>query len=77
MMKWFAYSPDGGMSLHDTPEEAKAWAQREIDDCRDAMDDLGWDEELVSGICWGEVKEKAKEDVNPDGYGSNYELGEI
>ncbi|APU00799.1 hypothetical protein [Aeromonas phage Asp37] len=74
MAKWFAYSPDSGMSFHDTPEAANKWAQAEIDDCRDAMDDLGWDESLVDSICWGQVSEQATEHVNPDSYGSNYEL---
>lgn len=74
MGTYFAYSPDSGMSFHNTPEEAKKWAQIEIDCCRDNMDELGWDDELVSGICWGKVEEKSKEITSHDEYGSDYEL---
>ncbi len=73
MSKWFAFSPDTGMSFHDTPEAAKHWAQTEIDDCRECMDE-GWDEELVDSICWGKVTERAKEFIHPGPGGSNYEL---
>ena len=76
MKKYFAYSPDNGMEFFASAEEAKEWAQNEIDDCRDAMDE-GWEDEFVTGICWGRLSERAKEIIIPDVYGSDYELVEV
>lgn len=76
MKKYFAYSPDNGIEFFASAEEAKERAQGEIDYCREAMDE-GWEDEFVSGICWGVVSERAKEITIPDVYGSDYELVEV
>jgi hypothetical protein len=57
--KFFSYYPDDGFELHETEDEAKARAQYAIDMYRDdAME--GWAEE-VDSVCWGELREYAKE----------------
>ena len=54
--RYFAYDPDDCFQLFRTKEEAINFAQRAIqgyaDDCGD-----GWDEENVTQVCWGEIKE--------------------
>lgn len=77
MGKYFAYSPDGGMVLFSTEEGAKNWAQSEIDDVRDSMGDDGWPEDLIGGICWGEVGQMVAEVTEPGVYGSNYQLRDV
>lgn len=54
-MKFFCYDPNGrGFDIFKTAEEAKAAAEKALDDER-AEADEGWNEE-VERIYWGEIK---------------------
>ena len=57
MKRYFTCDGEDGLTFHDTAEEAK----------QKAADDLEWasqgdiDEDIIAGICWGEVKGRAVE----------------
>lgn len=52
-MKWFSYSIDSGMILHETAKEAEDAAKKEILDYRDNFDCVWLD--FVDQVCWGEI----------------------
>ena len=63
-MKFFSYTPEEGLRLHATEDEAKARAQTWIDLYRNNAAE-GWPEE-VEEICWGTVRQQAIEtDLRP------------
>ncbi len=68
--RYFAYDPDGGLETFVTEQEAIAFANKVIDDYRDAADD-GWDD-LVEQVCWGEIKQKAVMDNQKPGPGTAF-----
>ena len=70
MNRYFAYDPDSGLETFATEQEAIDFANRVIDDYRDAADD-GWDE-LVEQVCWGEIKQKAMMDNQKPGPGTGF-----
>jgi hypothetical protein len=53
-MQWFSYDPEDGLETHDTPEQAKAAAEKSLDEYRDNAAGDGWYEN-VEMICWGAV----------------------
>ena len=57
--RYFAYSPETGFDTYETSAEAKGAAEEALQAYRDVADDM-WDEE-VTGVCWGEIKQKAVE----------------
>ena len=59
MKKFFSYDPDDGFEFHDTEDAAKDRAQAAIDLYREDASE-GWAEE-VDRVCWGEVRQQAKE----------------
>jgi len=72
MNKFFSYSPNGsGLGFHSTAEEARAAAESELDQERDLAGE-GWSEE-VGQICWGEVRQFAKESQTPAEEGAMFE----
>lgn len=77
MSKYFAYSPDGGVVFFGTKGGAESWAQSEIDDIRDSMGGDGWPEDLISGICWGEVSQMVAEITESGAYGTDYQLRDV
>lgn len=57
MSRFFSYDVEGdGFSEHNTEEEARAAAQAALDYATDDGD--GWDEDALTGICWGEIRER-------------------
>jgi hypothetical protein len=60
---WATYC-DGDMVLFSTEDAARALANSQISDCREAKYD-GWEEELVEGICVLKVVARAK-NLHPD-----------
>lgn len=59
--RFFSYNDETGFELHVTEEEAKAAAAEELKACADeAVGEDGWPE-WTESICWGEVKQSAKE----------------
>ena len=56
---WFSYDHEDGVSFHDTPEQAKAAAERAFGFDQDEAPD-GWHEEVAT-ICWGEVRGRVAE----------------
>lgn len=74
-MKFFSYCPEDGFELHETAEEAKKRASKQLDlEAFYAADD-GWHED-VETICWGHVaeiatqtdREERPDDLDEDGY---------
>ena len=60
-MKYFSYSPDSGMTRHETAEEAKAAAEAEIQYYREnAEAGDGWPEEDVEQVTWGEIRQETR-----------------
>ncbi len=59
MEKYFAYHPGAGFYTYPTAELAIENAEQWIEEYREAADE-GWDE-AVENICWGEVRQQAKE----------------
>src|SRR5262245_60932202 len=58
-MKFFSYDSEGdGFQEHETEEGARAAAQRALDYA--AHDGDGYDADVISGICWGEIRERAE-----------------
>lgn len=56
-MRFFSNDQEGdGFREHETAEEAQAAAQSALEWATDDSD--GWDEDVVLGICWGEIKER-------------------
>lgn len=54
MKEWFSHDPEGhGLEFHETEAEAKAAAEKALDDYRDDAGD-GW-AESVTGVCWGRL----------------------
>jgi hypothetical protein len=62
MKKWFTHDSDGVFRTHDTEDEAHAFAQGEIEGCREIAGDSGWPEG-TSWVCWGQIRECARQNV--------------
>ncbi len=73
--KFFSYDPDTGINTHETEAEAKAEAENIIQEYRENADE-GWSEE-VSGVCWGEIKQKAFEESSECKQFLDYTLGGV
>lgn len=61
---FFVYDNDGGMTNHETADEARACAESVLQEIREGWDDTGeWG--AAPSLCWGIIFGKAKE-VNRD-----------
>lgn len=58
--RFFSYSCENGMLLHDTAAAAKAVAEAELEAYREAAYDDGWSQDTGS-TCWGEIRQRAIE----------------
>ena len=80
MKRFFAYS-ECGFTFHDTAEEAKAEAERLLNEERSAAESEGEWGEGATEIFWGEVRGRVQERVvNPcdyDGWHVEMELKEL
>lgn len=83
MSKYFAYDSEYGFKLFDTAEEAKDYAQLQIDFLREEAVE-GWPDDAVESVCWGVVKQRAEESTfnagdedDPDKEYSDYYLEDI
>lgn len=71
MKRFYSYSNENGITLHDSLEEAKNAADEDLDDYRDLAASDGWEESEVESICYGvvigqsvKVSERKKEDMS-------------
>ena len=55
MKKYFSYDPESGFELHATAEEAKNYAEKNLEFERDVAVE-GWSD-YVDQICWGELRQ--------------------
>lgn len=72
---WFSYDPEGhGMLFHDTADAARRAAESAMEVERDeASAEFGGWSDLVTDICWGEVRQRAAAIPAPEGF-EDYEL---
>lgn len=54
--KYFSFDPNWGFEFHETEEEAKTYAQENLDSERSNAFE-GWSDDVVN-ICWGELKQR-------------------
>lgn len=55
MKRFYSYSNENGITLHDSLEEAKNAAGEDLDGYRDLAASDGWEESEAESICYGVV----------------------
>lgn len=75
MYNYFAHDPEAGTEFFRTEEEAIAYCNDAIQDCREqAMEDCEW-QELVENVCWGVIEQITNEvNYDPESGSCDYEL---